>query len=208
MLSNQPPMYPATGKNPNGIQPLGATLDEVIAEINTEIGLLNVGDAVDLQPAPIPDADAVVRKQFIRFMLNKTLVLIPLNSAIEIGRLQDWRPMPNLPSWVLGIANIRGEIVSMIDMKGFFGMSGQRAKHGSPYLILRSNEMSVGVIVDQIRGIFSVDPDEEKLQGNPYRNMEISEFISGVYVLGEDILHVMNVDKLLKSPKMDAFHKV
>lgn len=211
MLSNQPPVHPSEAQGPNGVQPLGATLDEVIAEINAEIGTLNFEHASGLQPhlpsAVAPDQTAIIRKQFVRFVLNETLVGIPLDAALEIGRLHDWTPLPNLPSWILGIGNIRGEIVSMVNLKRFFDLPGPEAKRGSPYIIMHRDEMKVGVVVDEIRGMFSVDPEAEKIQDNPYRSMEISSYISGVYVTDEDILHIMNVDKLLKSSRMNAFHK-
>ena len=59
-------------------------------------------------------------EQYVCFHLDNILLALLLSKALEIGQKPDITPLPNLPDWVLGVSNIRGEIISIVDLKGFF----------------------------------------------------------------------------------------
>jgi chemotaxis signal transduction protein len=67
--------------------------------------------------------------------------------------------------------------------------------------------MKVGIIVDRIMGILSLDQIDADLQKNPYREGEIANYILGVTVSGERLTNILDVDKLLSSPRMTGFRQ-
>lgn len=185
------------------------SLEKLIADIDREIGAmpqLRQDEKSQLFPGM---GNAYIRMQYIRFYLSDMFIAIPLLSALEIGNRPDITPLPNLPDWVLGVSNIRGEVVSIIDIKLFLGMSSQGVKRDSRFIVVRNQEMKVGLIVDKVVGIYCPDKAQMQIQESPYTHAEsdadVSSYISGVLTTEEGLLNFLDIDKLLASPRMNAF---
>ena len=184
------------------------SLDELISEIDRET-------AVSLDPGTDKEELSVKRdeihtspqNQYILLALEKTFFALPLSCALEIGRRPDITPLPNLPNWVLGIGNIRGEIISFINLKAFFSISSTGTKVERRFLIIQNHAMKVGIIVDRIMGILSLDQIDADLQNSPYREGEIANYILKVAVSGENLTNILDIDKLLSSPRMTSFRE-
>jgi chemotaxis signal transduction protein len=65
--------------------------------------------------------------------------------------------------------------------------------------------MKVGIIVDRILGILALNQIDSDLQNSPYREGEIANYIFGVAVSGENLTNILDIDKLLSSPRMTVF---
>lgn len=176
-------------------------LEKLIAEIDREIDIFPSAD----RKIPVRSYS---RKQYIRFLLGDMLFAIPLSAATEIGHLPNITPLPNLPDWILGVSNIRGEIISIVDIKLFFGLPVHGIKRDSRFIVVRDQNMKVGLMVDKVIGILSIDHNDIEIQENPYRKSEeagASVYISGIVITQDGLLNLMDTDKLLSSPLMNAF---
>lgn len=192
---------------------IGKKLEELVADIDRESGhpLPSPGNALPL-PGKTGDYG---RNQYIRFFLEDILLAIPISAALEISLRPPITALPNLPDWVLGVSNIRGEIISVVDLKTFFGLSLPESKARQPVskmlIIVRDKEMKVGMMVGRIMGIFSPDRmNAEIIRENPYRQGgEIASYISGIMFprgrQDEVLMNILDIDRLLASPKMTAF---
>lgn len=187
-------------------EPVPIPLEQLIAEIDSEVGHSDgSGSLASEIEGPAAETGRPSKGQYIRFFLEDILLAIPLSSALEIGHWPDITPLPNLPDWVLGVSNIRGEIISMVDLKAFFGIPGHKLKRNRRFIIASNKEMKVGFIVDRITGIFYLDRSDTEIQTNPYDHGEISSYISGVVATEEMLLNILDIDKLLTTPRMNAF---
>ncbi len=188
---------------PAGSDETASSLEDLIARIDKETGQAMVDVPDD---TPNLSSDVVYGSdQFITFALQDILLALPLFSALEIGHRPMITPLFNLPDWVLGVSNIRGEVVSIVDLKTFFGLPSSGSKGGGRLIIVHNRDMKVGLLVDRIMGILSLDQIDTDIQESPHREGEISSFISGVVVSGKDLLNILDVDKLLSSPRMTGF---
>lgn len=145
------------------------------------------------------------KEQYIRFYLDDILLAIPLSSALEIGQRPIITPLPNLPEWILGVSNIRGEIISIVDLKAFFGLGSQHVNRDRRFITVRNKEMKVGLVVDRILGIYSPNQSEVQLQDSPYKAGDLSMYIVGIMIVDDQLLNILDVDHLLTSPRMNAF---
>ena len=179
------------------------SLEDLIARIDQETGQAMV-DVPDDAPSLSKDGEYGF-DQFITFALQNTLLALPLSSALEIGHRPMITPLFNLPDWVLGVSNIRGEVVSIVDLKTYFELPSSGPKRGGRLIIVHNRDMKVGMIVDRIMGILSLDQNDTDIQESPHREGKISSFISGVVVSGKNLLNILDVDKLLSSPRMTKF---
>lgn len=177
-------------------------LEELLAEIDME-----TGQADEISKSR--KSQDYGRNQYIRFFLEDIPLALPLSSALEIGHWPDITPLPNLPDWILGVSNIRGEIISIVELKAFFKLPSSGLKRNRRFIIVYNQDMKVGIVVDRIIGIFSLDRTNTDIRSNPYEEGEIAAYISGVVAPEgknkENLLNLLDIDKLLSSPRMNAF---
>jgi purine-binding chemotaxis protein CheW len=180
-------------------------LQDLIAAMDTEAPEALDEEGIHANTSTSSDKEARDQKQYIRVLLGDLVLGIPLSNSLEIGNIPLIKPLPNLPEWVLGISNIRGEIVSIVDLKCFFGWHSDRIKKDSRFLIVHDDEMKVGIVVDGVMGILSSNREEAVIQDNPFEEGDITQFISAVMLFEERIIHLLDVGRLLASQRMKSF---
>jgi purine-binding chemotaxis protein CheW len=183
-------------------------LDELIATIDQEIG-----QALELEAeaAPVATAEAGAEdtalakdaEQYVIFSLAETEYAVPIANVIEIGQPLSITPVPNVPDWVSGVANLRGEIISMVDLRAFLGMERTGYAQASRMLVAQASQedMTTGLVVDRVSGIRYLSADRI---GEPTAPIEdqVTPYLDGVYEHEERLLVVLNLDRLLLSPEM------
>ena len=94
--------------------------------------------------------------EVVDFFLAHERYALALSHIREVYPLKELTELPGLPPFVLGITNVRGQILSVIDLKKFFELPGQELTDLSRVIILRSREMEFGILADQIVGVCSI----------------------------------------------------
>lgn len=155
-----------------------------------------------LEPAPARSAGDD-REAVIQFTLGTLRFGLPLSHAVEIGRHPRVTPLPNLPGWVMGVSNVRGEIVSMVDLAAFLGLDRPRPGANRRFILVRNPEMRVGLVVDRILGIRSLDPARQPSEAREEATWH--RFVREELPLEEGVLHRIDVEALLAASEMTAF---
>jgi purine-binding chemotaxis protein CheW len=83
----------------------------------------------------------------------------------EVYPLKEFTPLPSVPPFVLGIVNVRGQILSIIDLKKFFDLPETGLGQLNKLIILRHEQMELGILADDILGARSINL--EALQSGP-----------------------------------------
>jgi len=197
--------------------PEALPLDELIATIDRETERAvdaEAPESVKIKPPPALNKPGT--RQYIKFFLNNIVLCLPLANALEIGRQPAITPLPNLPCWIFGVSNIRGEIVSMVDLKGFFEMPSRPIQSGRRFIIAHHQNMKVGLLVDRIAGILSLDQLGADIQANPYQSEDMDttlhrsrlvSLITGVISSGDELINILDITGLLLSSRMNAFQE-
>ena len=188
-----------------GPQPVALSLSELVAEIDSAAEGSFARDPY--LPEEVEQKSRAPHEQYIQFVLEKTRFALPLSSALEIGRRPEITPLPNLPNWVLGISNVRGEIVSFLSLKAFFAIPASTTGGERRFIIVKNDAIKVGMLVDRILGILSLDHIERDLRKSPYHKGEIANFISGVAMSEENLTNILAVDAILSSSRMISFRE-
>jgi len=136
--------------------------------------------------------------QVIAFKLNDELVGVPIEQIIEITNNRDLTPVPKAPSFVIGVMNLRGKIVPVINLKEHLRIPYEIPEdiyQKNKIVILETPKGEVGVIVDEIVG--SVKFPESDVLPEPIGTIGIDvKFISGVVQLDGDLLILLNVESI------------
>ncbi len=116
----------------------------------------------------------------------------------EVYPLKELTPVPCTPDFILGITSIRGQIISIMDLKRFFDLPTKGLTDLNRVLVLRNDEMIFGILADSIYGVRSVREDD--LLDRPAAGGKISnDYIMGVT---EDQLIVLDGRKILSDQKI------
>ncbi|VFQ43192.1 chemotaxis protein CheW [Desulfoluna butyratoxydans] len=181
-------------------------LDELLAEMGAEEP---EGSFSSEKTGPFrePEAAQADSEPYIRFRMDGVHFAVPLGCALEVGRLPKVTPLPNLPGWVSGISNIRGDVVSMVDLKAFFGRGPSASPAGGSMVVLHAHHLKVGVRVDRLEGMVSLAEGAWKVSSNPFTRGDITPYLAGVAATGDSLLYLLDVKALLTSDRMNSFRK-
>ena len=192
-------------KNKDSSDRRASPLCELIAEIDRELptGPNLIPDGNEGKKSP--EEHLTGQRQYIKFLLDEIVMGIPLTNALEIEQLSEITPLPSLPQWILGICNIRGEIISVVDLRGFFQMPLRSLKSVTPLIVIGNKAQKTSLRVDKIMGLLSIDPSDPGMQANALTESKILPYTSGVFFSGNELIYLMDVEKLLTSERMNFF---
>ena len=175
-------------------------LDEINSENSTESN-----DLLDGLEEEILDRGEF--KRFIGFTVGNKSCAIPLDNVVEIGNIPKTTFTPNVPRWVNGVFNFRGEIVSAIGFSKFFDIENTTDKNMEKMILVKSlyNDISTALFVDSIIRVFNIYEDEIQTIDNPSKDL-LSEFIDGTYSHEDTLVDIFDIEKYLASPDINQFN--
>ena len=112
--------------------------------------------AAKLAVEPEKKAEAEEFIEVVEFLLAHEKYAVASEYVREIYPLNDLTPVPCTPRFVLGIVNVRGQVLSVIDIKRFFDLPEKGLTDLNKVIILHSPEMEFGVLADSIIGVHSI----------------------------------------------------
>lgn len=136
--------------------------------------------------------------EVVEFVLGYETYGIESSYVREVYPLKELTPLPGTPPFVLGIINVRGRILSVIDIKKFFDLPDKGLTDLNKVIILRSDSMEFGILADTILGVRAVSLNA--LQPSlPTLTGIREEYLKGV--TGERLV-VLDAQKLLSDEKV------
>jgi purine-binding chemotaxis protein CheW len=134
----------------------------------------------------------------LEFMLSDERYAIDATYVSEVITIKDLTPLPCTPSFILGIINNRGQILSVIDIKKFFNLPERGITNLNRVIIVKHQEIDVGILTDEIVGSSTVDL--EALQNKiPSANKIADSYILG---LTNERLIVLDITEVLQDEKI------
>ncbi|MEQ8791229.1 MAG: chemotaxis protein CheW [Pirellulaceae bacterium] len=135
-------------------------------------------------------------RQLTSFYLGETLLAIDIHHVQEINRQFDITSVPHAPDRVRGVLNLRGDVVTAIDLRRILGLPACQLTPATRNLIVHHQGELVGLLVDRISDILAVSQDQ--LLPPPSNVSDVDgRFIESVYTLDDDIVAILNVDEIL-----------
>ncbi len=194
-----------TKKGTTGGRQVSGVLDELIDAIDSEMASVKPDESGVQQKAAVP-VDSAKTEQHIMFSLAGADYTFPIGNVLEVTRPPEVTPVPNVPDWVLGVSNLRGDVLSLVDLGHFFGLAHSRLDASARMLVLAdvTKEITVGVVIDRVQGIRHIRTDRI---GRPTAPLEgkVSQYLRGVYESDGKLLGILNCDSLLRSEDMRQF---
>lgn len=134
--------------------------------------------------------------QLVTFRLQDETYGINVMHVQEVLRITEIAPVPGAPEYVLGIINLRGNVVTVIDTRLRFGLPDDEVTDSSRIVIIESDKQVVGIMVDAVAEV--VELKESQIDAAPnVGNEESSRYIQGIATLEKGLLIVVDLQKLL-----------
>lgn len=136
-------------------------------------------------------------RQYLRFFLNETTFAFPLQNTLEIDYLPEITPLPNLPRWVRGICNLRGNIYSVVDLKQVLRLAPVNPDPIRKLILMKNKDIQTAVLVDRISATLNVDVHRHKTEAAMSLHPACARFVRSVIVSGARTIHILDIDELM-----------
>lgn len=160
--------------------------------------------ASDLAREPVNEKGKQEFTEIIVFCLASEIYGIETSFVREVFPLKDLTPLPGTPPFVLGIVNVRGQILSVLDIKKFFNLPCSGLGELNKMIIIHNDSMEFGILADEIIGI------QDILLGELQETLPTLEGIKKEYLKGiaSNRLIVLDAEKLLSDKQFIVHEEV
>jgi len=140
--------------------------------------------------------------QWVTFRLGEETYGINVMQVQEVLRHTEIAPVPGAPAYVLGIINLRGNVVTVIDTRSRFGLESAEVTDNSRIVIIESEQQVVGILVDSVAEVVYLRSSEIDSAPN-VGTEESAKFIQGVSNREGELLILVDLNKLLTDEEWD-----
>jgi purine-binding chemotaxis protein CheW len=154
--------------------------------------------AAIIAKAPEKETDYGIAMDGLGFLLADEQYIIDANFVVEVIRLHELTPLPCSPPFILGIFNIRGRILSVINLKSFLNLPEKGITNLNRVIVVKHQDIEAGLLVDEVTGKITVLMDH-LLVAMPTLTTKQKEYLIGVT---KDRSVVLNIQKFLSDEKI------
>lgn len=142
----------------------------------------------------------------LSFSLGEENYCIDIKSAKETVKLNRITRVPNTPKFILGVINLRGEIISLVDIGYFFALKELEKREDAKVIISDINGPLTGILVDKIKNTLDI---EQNLIQSPLVTIktDLAEYTKGQVQLDKEILIFLDLEKVLGCEEIIRFKK-
>ncbi|MEI8371703.1 MAG: chemotaxis protein CheW [Planctomycetota bacterium] len=133
-------------------------------------------------------------QELVTCVLDKIEFGLDINSVQEIVRLPQITPVPKAPSYVEGVANLRGNVLPIINLRSRFGMKASDNPANNRVVVVELNGKPTGMIVDAVREVMHVSPKDVEDAPVVVQGVD-GKFLSGIVKLDSGRRLVMLLDQ-------------
>jgi len=131
------------------------------------------------------------------FLVGETVCGMDILKVQEINKLMDMTVVPQAPEYVRGILNLRGQIVTVIDLGKKIGLGETEIQPEARNIIVNTPGEHVGLLVREISDVVPVDSD--KIDPPPANMRGIQgKFFTGIYKTDKTLIGILDVDEILR----------
>ena len=134
--------------------------------------------------------------QYVTFRLDDETYGLNVMQIQEVLRYTEIAPVPGAPDYVLGIINLRGNVVTVIDTRGRFGLAEAEVTDSTRIVVMESANQVMGILVDSVAEVVYLKSSEIETAPN-VGNDESAKFIQGVCNKDGELIILVEFDKML-----------
>ena len=143
--------------------------------------------------------------QYLTFTLGDELFAAEISKIREVLDYPTITKVPRMPSYLLGVTNLRDNVVPVIDMRQKFGLSSAERTIDTCVVIveteLEGEQITIGCLADSVKEVLDLPRDQ--IEPPPRMGLDLNtDFLKGMGKQGDKFLLILNMDKVLSSKEL------
>ncbi len=133
--------------------------------------------------------------QLVGFMVGEEEFAVPILSIQEIIKPIEYTRVPSAPSYVLGVFNLRGNVIPLIDLRLKFSLPSKKQTDDTRYIVMKNSDEIAGFVIDRLTEAVRIKENDidEAPNSSTDKNM-----IYGIGKRADRILTILNTEALLR----------
>ena len=157
------------------------------------------------------ESSTVNSKQYVTFCLAEELFGVEVSRTREILSVISVTSVPQTPDYMLGVINLRGQVVPVIDMRLKLGLSATDETQDTCIIVVEvlvdGEPIVVGALADAVREVLEIKSDA--IEPPPRLGTRLNtEFIKGMGKIDEEFLILLNIDKIFNSDEIALVQEI
>ena len=139
-----------------------------------------------------------LRGRYLTFQIGAETFGIQIRYVTEIVSMRPLMVMPEMPEYIKGIINLRGKIISVMDMRLRFGIPWKEYNDRTCIIVVEMDGISVGLIIDAVSEVVSINDDQ--VEKRPVMSAKTGcEYISNLGRKGNQVILLIDCEELLSN---------
>lgn len=140
---------------------------------------------------------SITDNKYVVFKLDSEYYGIPIEKVISIEKMEEATRIPNAPRYVYGVVNLRGEVISLIDLRKKINLESKGINSNSRIIIISEGEITAGLIVDSSSEVIEIQKENIDNPPSSTENGKL-DYIYGVGRVDEKLVILLDLLKVLE----------
>lgn len=132
--------------------------------------------------------------QLILFALDERTYALRLEAVERTARMVEITPLPKAPEMVIGVINVHGSVIPVLNIRRRFNLPEREARLGDQLIIARTARRRVALVADSVSDVISLEPEQLI---DPAGILPHLEYVAGVAILGGGMIFIHDLDAFL-----------
>ena len=134
--------------------------------------------------------------QFSTFLVDDRLYGVNIKMVQEITKSMNVTEVPLAPTYIKGLINLRGQIATAVGLRELFEIAPSQSQNGKINVVCKSESYLMSLVVDEVGDVLELEDALFELTPETV-NPAVSKFMSGVYKLPNNLLSVIDIQKII-----------
>lgn len=162
---------------------------------------------IDLDDIDEEAEEDVQSNMFLTFNLGKESYGIEIRYVTEIIVMQEITTVPDMPEFIIGVINLRGNVISIMDIRKRFKLESKEYNDRTCIIVVDINNIMVGLVVDTVSEVLNIP--EEEVDPPPQTHSGIkSNYIMGMGKTGKQVRILLDIGKILYEEELEQVQQM
>lgn len=143
--------------------------------------------------------------RFLTFALGNEIYGIEIKHVTEIIGIQAITELPELPEYIMGIINLRGKIIPVMDVRLRFKKEFREYNDRTCIIVIDIGDVSIGLIVDSVSEVLSID-EQNIVEPPRLNNGQQNRYIKNIGKVDNEVKLLLDCEKLLTENEIEELH--
>lgn len=161
---------------------------------------------IDEDQLDLGEQKAKETERFLLFQLSAEFYCVPIQQVKEVVTAPDLTRVPLAPEFVIGIMDLRGEIISVLDVRGFFGLTAVEKQDAVRIIVTDVAGSLAGIITDRIEGTLELTKNQIQPPLATVKE-ELRRYTIGQAQKNNAIITILDLEKVFRSEAFESLRK-